>query len=156
MASLRSALDRDEFGGPKSWKSIKLRASNLERGIYQMALQCCELEKLAQGFPAMSPTRTCAIPTKLGTYKRVGGKNIFVSEESDWMQNIVLGCWHTVLTDAAENQRIRDPAGTLISLTSVGPCCLRMDDCGTLALTRNLMQGSLDIYPENCEQLSGW
>ena len=116
LSSLRTALDEDPFWGPTLWKDLKSRASELENGIHQMVRQCMEFEhmqipqgqsgnsvrKSRDGSHVREPTvGVPGRPPRLGTYKSDGKRIIFVSEESCWMQKIVLGCWTTLLADAA-------------------------------------------------------
>ena len=115
LSSLRSALDEDAFWGPDLWKDLKLRASDLENGFHQMVRQCMEFEDMhilgGQSGDSVRKSRdgrvgeptvgASARPARLGTYKSDGKRIVFVSEESCWMQKIVLGCWTTLLIDAA-------------------------------------------------------
>ena len=119
LSSLRTALSDDPFWGPGFWKVLEPRALSLENGIHQMVRQCMEFEYL-QGQSGHSVrqskdgshVRTSTItvgayarPIRLGTYKSDGKRMIFVSEESCWMQKIVLGCWTSLLADAANVAR---------------------------------------------------
>ncbi|KAL2042348.1 hypothetical protein N7G274_004837 [Stereocaulon virgatum] len=115
LSSLRRALDEDAFWGPDLWKGLRLRASDLENGIHQMVRQCMELEEThipeGQSGDSVRKSRNAHVrgptvggsarPARLGTYKSDGKRIIFVSEESCWMQKIVLGYWTTLLVDAA-------------------------------------------------------
>ena len=118
VSSLRTALDEDTFWGPSFWKDSEQRVLNLENGIHQMVRQCMTLESLVRDgkdacrnqddsviAPLASPVGSTAKPAKLGTYINEGEKLVFVSEESSWMQNIVIGCWTTLLADAANAHR---------------------------------------------------
>ena len=109
LGSLRTALDRDPFWGPDIWRELEPRALNLENGIHQMVRQCIEFEEMqatkTHRQPEVAPISAFAgdaeLPAKLGTYRLVGKGMVFVSEESDWMQKIVLGCWTSILADTA-------------------------------------------------------
>lgn len=105
LSSLRIALDEDPFWGPNIWKELEPRASDLENGIHQMVRQCIEFEDLQATknvrVPEVASVGAAVSPAKLGTYRPDGTRTVFASEESSWMQKIVLGCWTTLLTDAA-------------------------------------------------------
>ena len=111
LSSLRTALDEDEFWQPNFWKDSEQKVANLENGIQQMVRQCINLENVRRSGnglcrsrheTVMAPTvGVSAEPAKLGTYKLDGTRMVFISEESCWMQRIVLGCWTTLLADAA-------------------------------------------------------
>ena len=113
LSSLRTALDEDPFWGPNIWKELEPRAANLENGIHQMVRQCIEFEgmqatKTVQR-PNVAPVPAAAGDPELlsesGTYRSDGKGMVLISEESSWMQKIVLGCWTTLLADAANVAR---------------------------------------------------
>lgn len=120
LSSLRTALDEDPFWGPNIWKELEPRASNLENGIHQMVRQCIEFEEMQatkaarqpEIAPILASVGAAALPAKLGTYRSDGKQTVFVSEESSWMQKIVLGCWTTLLSDAANVGRTTGTAAT--------------------------------------------
>ena len=109
LSSLRTALDQDPFWGPNIWKELEPRASNLENGIHQMVRQCIEFEgmqatKTVQRpsmYPVLASVGAPELLSESGTYRSDGKGKASVSEESSWMQKIVLGCWTTLLADAA-------------------------------------------------------
>lgn len=107
LSSLRNAVDEDPFWGPAFWKELEPRASNLETGIQQMVRQCIEFEGIRSDQSAARPEPPSVsvgvpvFPAKLGTFKSNGTTIGFVSEETRWMQRIVLGCWTSLLADAA-------------------------------------------------------
>lgn len=127
LSSLRTALDEDPFWGPDIWKELEPRASNLENGIHQMVRQCIEFEEMrdtkAIRQPEVAPISAfvgaAVLPAKLGTYRSDGKRMVFVSEETSWMQKIVLGCWTTLLADAANVGRTPDIAATALHSTAV-------------------------------------
>lgn len=102
-------MDEDPFWGPNIWKELEPRASDLENGIHQMVRQCIEFEEMQatktvrvpEVAPTLAAVGAAVSPAKLGTYRSDGTRMVFASEESSWMQKIVLGCWTTLLTDAA-------------------------------------------------------
>ncbi len=109
---LGSALDEDPFWGPTFWKDLESRTSNLENGVRCMVRQCIEFENMGQsgnGAPQIRDSSHVvtprvgapASPTRLGAYKADGRRMVFVSEESSRMHTIVLGCWTSLLADAA-------------------------------------------------------
>ena len=110
--SLRNALDNDPFWGPGFWKDIESRVSMLENGIQQLVQQCYELGDM--GFDTDEVPRSPnsrrmpyqpSKPTKLRA-SRLAEKQFALTEEEDsWMQKIVLGCWTTLLADAANARR---------------------------------------------------
>lgn len=113
LSTLHKALDEDDFWGPDFWKDVERRASRLEAGIYQMAFQCCEMEKLVRDKPAATSCWKEA-ETALTSRKRPSKKGIWqsarytinaTSHKDWWMQNIVIGCWTILLADAAEEKR---------------------------------------------------
>ena len=109
LSSLRAALDEDPFWGPDIWKELEPRASNLENGIHQMVRQCIEFEQMEAAKtvqqPEVGPVSASVggmeLSAEFGTYKSDGKRMALVSEESSWMGKIVLGCWTTLLADAA-------------------------------------------------------
>lgn len=110
LSSLQTALDEDQFWGPTFWKDLEPRASNLEHGIYHMVRQCIDFENMGQsgnGTPQISryvmtpPVGPPASPTRLGAYQSDGQKVFFVGQASSRMHEIVLGCWTSILADAA-------------------------------------------------------
>ena len=109
LSSLRTALDEDPFWGPNIWKELEPRASNLENGIHQMVRQCIGFEETQatkavrqpEVPPILGSVGTAVLPAKLGTYRSDGKRMVFVSEETSWMQKIVLGCLTTLLADVA-------------------------------------------------------
>ena len=112
VTSLCRALREDTFYDRDSWKTFGDRATSLENGIYAMAQQCCELERMpnpasgeSDSTPPASPTASRR-PKRLGTYRNINGKMTVVSEEDMWMQKIVLGCWTTLLADAKRQRSL--------------------------------------------------
>ena len=110
--SLRNALDNDPFWGPGFWKDIEGRASMLEKGIQQLVQQCYELNNVVsqtdQVPQSPEPSRLPYQPTKPTKLRasRLAERQIALTEEEDgWMQKIVLGCWTTLLADAAKARR---------------------------------------------------
>lgn len=111
LPTLRQALDNDPYFGPDYWKVIESRALGLENGIYSMAQQCCELEQMQkqtdsdsdQTPPGTPPSSN--MPKKLGSYKNIDGRIIFISDSSTWIHNIVRGCWTTLVADATNIRR---------------------------------------------------
>ena len=110
--SLRNALDNDPFWGPGFWKDIKGRVSMLGKGIEQLIQQCCEIGDMVS-HPNISPQspKTSRMPyqpskpTKLRASRLAEKQIAFTKEEDSWMQTIVLGCWATLLADAANARR---------------------------------------------------
>ena len=107
LATLRQSLDDDPFWGPEFWRKVEPRASSLERGIYAMAYQCCWLAKHLASFDGVKPLKTPikSIPSRpnirrSGSYKKSSHKIKLVGEEAGWMQNILIGCWTTLMADA--------------------------------------------------------
>lgn len=102
LMSLRRALDHDKFWGPSFWNTVEPRASNLERGIYAMAYQCCVMKQKLSAPAAGGPSSPPPSPT--GSFKKGSGsgsgKTRHVSEESAWLQGIMTGCWATLAADA--------------------------------------------------------
>ena len=129
LSSLRTALDQDPFWGPNIWKELEPRASNLENGIHQMVRQCIAFEGMQATTtvqrPSINPVLASVggpeLLSESGMYRSDGKGNVSVSEESGWMQKIVLGCWTTLLADAANVGRT--PAIVLApqSTTNVQP-----------------------------------
>lgn len=114
LSSLREALDEDPFWGPGVWKDIEIRASRLESGIQQLVRQCHELESLIPGREiyrrSKNPSKvlswdssdTSMKPQRLKVIQR---PITLVNEENSWMKKIILGCWTTLLADAAQARR---------------------------------------------------
>lgn len=95
LGSLKRALDEDAFWGPGLWRDFEARAKSLERGIEELVKQCITLEQVptsleqADESPPISPC--------LPSFKSAPEKNL--------THEIILGCWTTLLADAAETQR---------------------------------------------------
>ena len=129
LSSLRTALDEDPFWGPHIWKELEPRASNLEKGIHQMVRQCIEFEDMQatktlrqpEVAPISASVGAAVLPPRLGPYRSDGKRMVFVSEESSWMQKIVLGCWTTLLADTANVGRTPDVAATFHSTAVILP-----------------------------------
>ena len=129
LFSLRTALDQDSFWGPNIWTELEPRASNLENGIHQMVRQCIEFEGMQATTtvqrpninPVLASVGAPELLSESGTYRSDGKGKVSVSEESSWMQKIVLGCWTALLADAANVGRT--PAIVLApqSTTNVRP-----------------------------------
>ena len=129
LSSLRGALDEDPFWGPDIWKELEPRASNLENGIHQMVRQCIEFEQMqatkSVQQPEVGPVSASVggreLPAELGTYRTDGKRMGSVSEESSWMEKIVLGCWTTLLADAANVGRTAVTTPTFQSMANKSP-----------------------------------
>lgn len=110
--SLQNALDVDPFWGPGFWKDIEGRVSMLEKGIQQLVQQCYELGDMVSHAnevpqspkPSRMPHQPSK-PTKLRTSRLAEKQMALTEEEGSWMQKIVLGCWTTLLADAAKARR---------------------------------------------------
>ncbi|KAL8669273.1 MAG: hypothetical protein Q9168_006124 [Polycauliona sp. 1 TL-2023] len=106
QSSLQKALDEDPFWGPQVWRSFETRAKALERGIEELVEQCIEFGSLASANMAASNIDDSP-PTspKYGTLK-LPQPGVNPGCRS-WMSSVVLGCWTTLLADAAEAKRNR-------------------------------------------------
>ena len=110
--TLYQALQEDRFWGQDSWTKVGDRAKNLEDGIFIMAQQCCELERMSNSKSSNSDSTLPAsvipsgTPQRLGRYRKTNGKMTFVNDEDTWMQKIVLGCWTTLLADAKQQRKM--------------------------------------------------
>lgn len=114
LSSLRRALDEDPFWGPGFWKDVEARASTLENGIQQLVRQCHELETLiprnqsrsglgrAVTYSFREVSKTSA---ELQASKPANKHTPLANEGNSLAQRIVLGCWTTILADAAEANR---------------------------------------------------
>lgn len=114
LSSLRSALDEDPFWGPGFWTDVEARASTLESGIQQLVSQCHELETLIprnKSRPALGRSATHSFPevskksTELQSSKQANEHISVANEQNSLTYRIVLGCWTTILADAAEASR---------------------------------------------------
>lgn len=110
--TLRNALDVDPFWGPEFWKDIEGRVSMLEKGIQQLVQQCYELGDMvshANEVPQCPKNSRMPYhpskPTKLRTSRLADKQMALTEEEGTWMEKIVLGCWTTLLADAAKARR---------------------------------------------------
>lgn len=129
LSSLRTALDEDPFWGPNIWKELEPRASNLENGIHQMVRQCIEFEEMqatkivrqTEVAPISASAGTAVLPVNFGTHRSDGKRPVFISEETSWMQKIVLGCWTSLLADAANVGRAPGNATTFPSTAFISP-----------------------------------
>ena len=114
LTSLRRALDEDPFWGPGFWKDIEARASKLEHGIEQLVQQCHELEGLIPANGSYnnsrrtSPNLSRQVSIKSDDLQssKIAERHISLANEGySLMQNMMLGCWRTILADAAEARR---------------------------------------------------
>ena len=115
LASLRNALNEDPFWGPDFRNHLESRAEVLEAGIQNLVKQCLELEELMKResntmnaaavthvkVQRYAPTK----PTKLRISRLAERQIALAKEEDSWMQQIVVGCWTTLLADAAQARR---------------------------------------------------
>jgi len=125
-SSLRKALDNDPFWGPTQAKDIEVRAADLEQGLLQLIQQSCQLSDIiAADDDGTEKERLIGCPTpyhthaedsikwKLSILAKQQTKNRLL-EEQGWMRKIVVGCWTTLLADAARaritNDADRSPA----------------------------------------------
>ena len=114
-------MDEDAFWGPNIWKELEPRASNLERGIHQMVRQCIEFEEMqatgtirqSEVTPLPAAVGAPVLPAKFGTYRPECKREVFLGDETGWMQKIVLGCWTTLLADAVNVGQTPGIAATL-------------------------------------------
>lgn len=115
LSTLRDALKEDPFWGADLLKHLEARAEVFEKGIRELIKQCLELEELIKresnvaNAAAVAPVKAHryapAKPTKLRTSKLAQRQTALAKEEDLWMQQIVVGCWTTLLADAARAQR---------------------------------------------------
>ncbi|MCJ1304558.1 hypothetical protein MMC08_007371 [Hypocenomyce scalaris] len=115
LSSLRRALDEDPFWGPSHWEDIEVRASSLEKGIQELIRQCCELAELVvkTGNGSLAKADT-SIPyhnlsvksPEVRPSKMAKRQQDLAQEEQSWMQRIILGCWTTLMADAAKARRV--------------------------------------------------
>ncbi|KAL8828017.1 MAG: hypothetical protein Q9191_002834 [Dirinaria sp. TL-2023a] len=115
LASLRNALNEDPFWGPDFRSHLESRAEILETGIQNLAKQCLELEELLKRESNTSNAAAVALvkaqryaptkPTKLRISRLAERQIALAKEENSWMQKIIVGCWTTLLADAAEARR---------------------------------------------------
>lgn len=89
----------------------------LEKGIQSLVQQCLELEELVKGKPSAGPRGAFVAlaksaqryapkrPTGLRISKVAEKQISMAAEEDGWMQRVVLGCWTTLLADAARARR---------------------------------------------------
>ncbi|KAL8775516.1 MAG: hypothetical protein Q9209_000012 [Squamulea sp. 1 TL-2023] len=110
--SLKKALDEDPFWGPDLWRMFKSRAKALERGIEELVQQCIEFSSLAAANLAAQDNDDDSPPTS-PKYNALKLPPSGIHEQRDWLPSVVMGCWTTLLADAADtNQRDRSPNGT--------------------------------------------
>ena len=113
LSSFRDALNEDPFWGPDFWEHLERRANILEHGLNELVNQCFQLESLAskespgpdQVASAKTHSHAPVRPTKLRTSRLANKQIALAREEKTWMQQIVLGCWTTLLADAAQSRR---------------------------------------------------
>ena len=108
LSSLRNALNDDPFWGPDFLHHLESRAELLENGIRSLVQQCLELEELLGR--ASNPSKVANVaPVKAHRYtpaKLTALRNSKLADEgNNWMQKVVLGCWTTLLADAARARR---------------------------------------------------
>ena len=106
--SLKKALDEDPFWGPHVWQSFESRAKALERGIEDLVSQCIEFGSLAAANIAAADANNDDSPPTSPKYSALKLPQPSGSQEhGNWMPTVILGCWTTLLADAAEAKRIR-------------------------------------------------
>ena len=113
LSSLRAALNEDPFWGPDFRQHLENRAEILDKGIRSLVQQCSELEELvattkteaAAVVPVKTHRYASSKPTGLRMSKLAERQMSVVEEENGWMQRVVLGCWTTLLADAAKASR---------------------------------------------------
>ena len=113
LSSLRNALSEDPFWGPDFRDHLERRAAALEQGLSELVTQCFELESIgSREFLQTSLAVTSKAqpyaptkPTKMRTSRLAEKQIALAEEEGSWMQQIVLGCWTTLLADAAKARR---------------------------------------------------
>ncbi|CAL8581691.1 hypothetical protein XPA_007376 [Xanthoria parietina] len=115
--ALKKALDEDPFWGPHVWRTFESRAKALERGIEDLVEQCIEFGSLAAANIAAADGNDDSPPTspKYGMLKLPPTSG--PPEQRNWMPSVIMGCWTTLLADAAEAKRTRSSS----SSSSVGP-----------------------------------
>ncbi|MCJ1473745.1 hypothetical protein MMC13_002396 [Lambiella insularis] len=113
-STLRKVLDKDPFWGPAQARGIEDRAEQLEQGMQKLIRQCHELsEVVPPRDPDAKSARTVACPTHYHIHteeltRRPSSifskrkSKPFVHEEQEWMRKIVVGCWATLIADAAK------------------------------------------------------
>lgn len=111
--SLRTALGNDPFWGPDYFDDIEPRAQYLENGIQDLVAQCCTLQFVLESTPQtgykssslVSKTNQKIAKEDSGMRLKPSGLAInqlyLIKEEENWMRRIILGCWTTLLADAA-------------------------------------------------------
>ena len=118
LSTLRRALDEDPFWGPGFWQDVEARATTLEKGIQQLVKQCQELETLIprnqtlpRPRPGLDPAVTYSFreaskpSAKLQSSKLANRHTSLANDGNNLAHQIVLGCWTTILADAAEASR---------------------------------------------------
>ena len=123
-SSLRKALDSDPFWGPPHAKEIEVRAAQLEQGLLQLIQQSCQLSDIMAANDDGTEKEHllgCATPyhahaedssrRKLSILAKQQTNNK-LREEQGWMRKIVIGCWTSLLADAARAR---------ITTTQTGP-----------------------------------
>ncbi|KAL8995221.1 MAG: hypothetical protein Q9169_004985 [Polycauliona sp. 2 TL-2023] len=107
QSSLKNALDNDPFWGPQVWRTFESRAKVLERGIEELVEQCIDFGSLAAANIAAT-NNDDSPPTSPRYGMMLKLPQIKESQEQrNWMPSVVLGCWTTLLADAAEAKRGR-------------------------------------------------
>lgn len=113
LSSLRNALNEDPFWGPDFREHLERRAAALEHGLNELVTQCFEIESVASkgslnvnlAAPVESHPNAPSKPTNLRTSRLAEKQVALVEEETTWMHQSVVGCWTTLLADAAKSGR---------------------------------------------------
>ncbi len=112
-SSLRRALDSDPFWGPPYAKEIEGKAAQLEQGLLQLIQQSCQLSDImAANDDGTEKEHLLGCPTPYHAHAEDSSKRKLSilakqqiknqpAEEQGWMRKIVVGCWTTLLADAA-------------------------------------------------------
>ncbi|KAL8846372.1 MAG: hypothetical protein Q9221_008533 [Calogaya cf. arnoldii] len=107
--SLKQALDSDPFWGPTVWRSFESRAKVLERGIEDLVSQCLEFSSLAAANIASDDSPPSS--PKYGIMTKFPQSSSAQEGRNYMMPSVVMGCWTTLLADAAEAKRRRSEDG---------------------------------------------
>ncbi|KAL8925737.1 MAG: hypothetical protein Q9172_002078 [Xanthocarpia lactea] len=101
--SLKKALDEDPFWGPDLWRTFESRAKALEKGIEELVKQCLEFGPLATANLAVGDDDSPPVSPGYGFLK--AQPQMLPHAEGNWTPSVVMGCWTSLLADAAEANR---------------------------------------------------
>ena len=90
IGDLKKAVEKDDWFGKNFWSEVQAKAESLVAGVFEMGVQCMEMEGGGENEGSDREAASEGKPVRLGRYKMVGKKTMFVSGASRWLEGIVV------------------------------------------------------------------